>query len=99
MKHLLIVPLTLATFAGPVVASGSISQPSIPRVSPAQDSHERGRAEYTRKLACNDCPVPGGATDAAAAKQLVMRIDGGEFDLSRSERRRIKAFLNQRFAL
>lgn len=99
MNRLLIVPLLVATFAGPVLASGSVSQPSIPRASPAQDSHERGRAEYTRKLACNDCPLPGGATDAAAAKQLVMRIDGGEFDLSRGERRRIKAFLTHRFAL
>lgn len=99
MKHLLIVPLVLAIFAGPLLASGTVSQPSIPRAPQSHDSHERGRAEYTRKLACNDCPVPGGATDAAAAKQLVMRIDGGEFDLSRGERRRIKAFLNHRFAL
>ncbi|MCZ8165658.1 hypothetical protein [Silanimonas sp.] len=99
MTRLFFFPLVLAAFAGPVLASGTVSQPSIPRATPAQDSHERGRAEYTRKLACSDCPVPGGATDAATAKQLVMRIDGGEFELSRGERRRIKAFLNQRFAL
>jgi hypothetical protein len=99
MKRLLILPLIAATFAGPMLASGTVSQPSIPRASQAQDSHERGRAEYTRKIACDQCPVPGGAADAAAAKQLVMRIDGGEFDLSRGERRRIKAFLNHRFSL
>lgn len=99
MNRLLLFPLVLAAFAGPVLASGTIPQPSTPRVSQSHDNHERGRAEYTRKLACNTCAIPGGVTDAAAAKQLVARINAREFDLSRGERRRIKAFLTHRFAL
>jgi len=104
-SRLFLAPLLLAAFAGPLLASGTISRPSIPRGAATSDSHERvrsherGRAAYTRKISCSSCPVPGGARDAASAKQIVMRIDAREFDLSRGERRRVKAFLVHRFDL
>lgn len=100
-SRLLFIPLLFVAFTAPVLASGTVSQPSMPRTASTSnaDAHERGRADYTRKVACASCAVPGGATDAASAKQIVMRIDAGEFDLSRAERRRIKAFLAHRFAL
>ncbi len=63
------------------------------------DSSEYGRRTYLKKLACSDCPLPGGVTDKAAAMTLVDRIKNQEFSLSERERKAVLRYLNRRWDL
>jgi hypothetical protein len=104
MKFRLILPfvlLSFSAFASSVFASGSISQPQRIPTSPSatvdSDAYARGKQAYMDKIACDACPVSGGVQDRAGAMALVARIDADEFALSRAEKRRVKAYLKNRF--
>jgi hypothetical protein len=102
MKSRLSLAVGLLTFAGAVAASGSVSQPQpAPRTQQAtsEDTYARGKKIYMEKLACETCPVAGGVQDKSAAMSLVGRIDAGEFGLQTKEKRRVKAYLKNRFGL
>jgi hypothetical protein len=90
-----------AVFSSSVFASGSISQPSPPSQPRAttntQDSLARGKDAYMSKIACDSCPVAGGVQDAQGATALITRIDAGEFNLKRSDKKNVKAYLRNRF--
>jgi cytochrome c5 len=95
--------LALTALAGAAVASGSMPQPQrVPKSTSSAsnaDAYARGKDTYMMKIACDSCPVAGGVQDKAAAMALITRIDSGEFELRSSEKRRVKAYLNDRFKL
>jgi hypothetical protein len=104
MKSRLILPfalLSLSAFAGTALASGTVSQPqrmpSKPSTGTSSDAYARGKQIYMDKIACDACPVAGGVQDKAGAMALVTRIDADEFALSKGDKRRVKAYLNNRF--
>ncbi len=88
-------------FASAAMASGSLPSPSSnnARSGGSSDSYERGKQLYMQKVACAECKAPSGAENMGDAKSLISRIDAKEFDLSFSERRRVKAYLRNRFEL
>ncbi len=63
------------------------------------DPTEQGRRVYLKKIACTDCPVPGGVSDKSAAMTLVERLNANEFSLSRRERNAVVSYLNRRWRL
>lgn len=79
-------------------ASGSMPSARAP-VSSSQnsDSYDQGKTIYMEKISCSTCPVTEGVNDSATAKALVMRVDANEFQLTKTEKRRLKVFLNRRF--
>jgi hypothetical protein len=95
--------LALASLAGAAAASGSMPAPQrTPRADSSAasgDAYARGKDIYMMKLACSSCPVSGGVEDKAGAMALVTRIDSGEFELRSADKRRVKAYLNDRFKL
>lgn len=95
--------LALISLAGAAAASGSMPQPQRTPQStasaPSGDAYARGKDIYMMKIACASCPVSGGVDDKAAAMALVTRIDSDEFKLRGAEKRRVKAYLNDRFKL
>ena len=95
--------LVLISLAGAAAASGSMPQPQRTPQStasaPSGDAYARGKSIYMMKIACDSCPVAGGVNDKAAAMALVTRIDSGELKLSGAEKRRVKAYLDDRFKL
>lgn len=104
MKSRLILPfavLSFTFFASSVFASGSISQPqrmpNNPSATGDSDAYARGKQVYMDKIACDTCPVSGGVQDKAGAMALTARIDANEFALNRAEKKRVKAYLNNRF--
>jgi hypothetical protein len=104
VKSRLMLPFALLLLSASAVsafASGTISQPQrMPKNASApvdSDAYARGKQVYMDKIACDTCPVAGGVQDKAGAMALVARIDAGEFDLKKSEKRRVKAYLNNRF--
>ncbi len=84
------VGVGLALDAG---ASGTLSPGG------GSDPSEQGRRIYLKKIACADCPIPGGVTDKEAAIALVERIEDQEFSLSDRERKSIVRYLNRRWRL
>jgi len=66
---------------------------------PGGDSYERGRRVYLQRIACDACPLPGGAADAEAASALVARVENGDFDLRRRDARAVVVFLERRWRL
>jgi hypothetical protein len=95
--------LAMISLAGAAIASGTMPQPQRAPQSnasaPSGDAYARGKDIYMKKIACDSCPVAGGVEDKAAAMTLVTRIDSGEFALRAGEKRRVKAYLNDRFKL
>lgn len=97
--------LTLG-MASATYASGTTGQRPIgpgvefgPQARPGGDSYERGRRVYLQRIACDACPLPGGAADAEAASALVARVEGGDFDLRRRDARAVVIFLERRWRL
>jgi hypothetical protein len=102
MKSRLSLALCLLAFAGTAAASGSVSQPQpLPRTQQAtsEDAYARGKKIYMEKLACETCPVAGGVQDKEGAMSLAGRIDANEFALKNGEKKRVKAYLNNRFGI
>lgn len=95
--------MALVSLSGAAAASGSMPPPQrTPRADSSAsngDAYARGKDVYMAKLACDSCPVAGGVQDKAAAMALVTRIDSGEFELRGADKRRVKAYLNNRFKL
>ncbi len=92
--------IALASSTGNAYASGTVSQPQRmmkPGSAKSDDAYARGKNAYMEKLACSTCPVSGGVQDKAGADALVARMQAGEFALSGAEKRRIKAYLENRF--
>lgn len=92
--------------ASAAAASGTTShRPIGPGVGygvqtpPWGDSYERGRRVYLQHIACDACPLPGGAADADAASALVARVENGDFDLRRRDARAVVIFLERRWRL
>lgn len=79
-------------------ASGSMPSARAP-ISSSQNSdrYDQGKTIYMEKISCNTCPVAEGVSDSASAKALLMRVDANEFKLTKTEKRRLKVFLNRRF--
>jgi hypothetical protein len=82
-------------------ASGSMPSSRMPTTSSQSGSqtnnYDLGKAVYMEKISCSTCPVAEGVSDAAGAKGLIARVDANEFKLSKSDKRRLKTFLNRRF--
>ncbi len=103
MKYRFVLSAAFLALAGSAFASGSVSQPQRPpqpmssTTGTDTDEYARGKQAYMDKLACSSCPVAGGVEDKDSAMALVARIDANEFQLKKGEKRRIKAYLNNRF--
>ena len=96
--------ITAAMFlASSAQASGSMPSPTrLPSSNSSQsestpNGYDRGKMVYMEKISCSSCPVSAGVNDATGAKALIKRVDANEFSLSRTEKRRLKAFLKRRF--
>lgn len=106
-KHLMpsTAALALLLVAGVAQASGTVSRPSptptLPTTSQASsgDSYARGKDIYMKRIACDGCAVAGGVQSKNDAMSLISRIDAGEFQLKRGEKRHVKAYLKNRFEI
>ncbi|MGQ0800166.1 MAG: hypothetical protein ACT4NL_08660 [Pseudomarimonas sp.] len=64
-----------------------------------RDSYQEGQAIYLERIACGDCPLPGGVSNVDAARVLVARLKAGEFELRRSERNHLRRYVERRWQL
>jgi hypothetical protein len=85
----------LALITTQTFASGSIGS-SAPRAQGGK-SYTMGKQVYMKKIACAQCKVPGGVTNASDAKALATRLDSEEFTLTEQERMDTKKYLMRRF--
>lgn len=81
--------------ASQTFASGSIGA-SAPRAQGGK-SYTMGKQVYLKKIACDNCKVPGGVANTNDAKALAGRLDSEEFSLTAQERMDAKKYLMRRF--
>jgi hypothetical protein len=78
-------------------ASGSIGG-SAPRAQGGK-AYTMGKSVYIKKIACSQCKVPGGVSNASDAQVLVKRIEANEFSLTSQEQLDVGKYLARRFKL
>jgi len=64
-----------------------------------RDTYQEGQAIYLERIACGDCPLPGGVSNVDAARELVARLKAGEFELRRGERNHVRRYVERRWQL
>lgn len=93
MRRVVMGLVAATVMAGTAHASGTVSGAG------GADAYTRGKAIFSRKVACDTCAVPGGPTTPEDAAALLKRVKGGEFELDKSEQEAVTAFLERRFKL
>ena len=99
IKYLAAIALTatLAFVPDPSSASGSMGG-SAPRRQ-ATNSYAMGKQIYLKRIACDDCKVPGGVASAEAATALLARVNSDEFGFTEAEQMHTQKYLVRRFKL
>lgn len=93
MRRLVMSFVALCVVVGTAHASGTVGGAG------GADAYTRGKAIFSRKVACDDCKLPGGPNTPDEAAGVLKRVKAGEFGLDKSEQEAVAAFLERRFKL
>lgn len=91
MRGLVVGVLALGMLVGTAHASGTVSGAG------GADAYTRGKAIFSRKVACDECKIPGGPNTPEEAAAVLKRVKAGEFGLDKAEQEAVTAFLERRF--
>jgi hypothetical protein len=75
--------------------SGGYSQP----VNPAQQAYSRGLSLFKKRITCKKCEYSKGVPDSVTAREVMKRVNAGEFNLKPQERSLIAYYVSDRYSV
>ena len=74
---------------------GTYSQP----VNPAQQAYSRGLSLFKKRVTCKKCAYSKGVPDSVTAKEVMKRMNAGEFTTDQRERELIAYYVSDRYSV
>ena len=74
---------------------GTYSQPA----NPAQQAYSRGLSLFKKRITCKKCAYSKGVPDSVTAKEVMKRMNAGEFTTDQRERELIAYYVSDRYSV